>query len=173
MRKKAVLVLFTVVSLLLLSSCDTVFGIMNDLTVTEEELAQSRMEQVVSALKDNDKDALKSLFSPKAINEADDFDGGVDLLFDYIQGTINSYEYLHHGSVHESMEYGKRSMMFYPRFTIKTDVEEYKIILVDYPTDTIDPDNEGVYMLEIHKTSYDGEWKDWEDRLCAGVSIVE
>ena len=58
-------------------------------------------------------------------------------------------------------------------FKVTTGVDVYSLMMIDYPTDTINPDNEGVYMLEIVKESYDGEWKAVEERMRPGIAIVE
>ena len=91
---------------------------------------------------------------------------------EFIQGDIISWE--REGcSLDGEKENGKQSYML--RFTIKinTDKDNYEIFVIDYNRDTIAPDNEGVYMLELSKSSYDGEWDYWQNRMCAGISIVE
>jgi hypothetical protein len=71
MSKRIILMLLILVSLLLFSSCGRNKG-------SEDERADARMEQIVSTIKDKDNEALKSLFSKKALDEADDFVGEVD-----------------------------------------------------------------------------------------------
>lgn len=166
--------LFIVINLLLFSSCDKI-GNSNEaggLIMIEEQKADERMEKIISAIKANDKEALKLLFSKIAIDESDDFDGEVDSLFDFIQGDIISWKRDGWGS-DESIADGKKSLMIRPGFKVVTDVEEYMLFLIDYAVDTIDPDNEGVYMLEVSKSSYSGEWDSWQVRMRAGISIVE
>ena len=58
-------------------------------------------------------------------------------------------------------------------FDVVTDVDTYSFFIIDYNVDTISPENEGVYMLEVHKSSYNGEWESWQKRMRAGISIVE
>lgn len=144
----------------------------NGLFTSDEQLADERMEQIVSAIRANDKEALKSLFSQKSIEACADWDDEVNALFDFLQGDISSWERVSCPS-NESVEYGKRTLMILPKFEVVTDVEEYRFYLIDYAIDTIDPDNEGVYMLEVCKLSYNGEWESWMDRMRAGISIVE
>nr|WP_278309018.1 DUF5104 domain-containing protein [Papillibacter cinnamivorans] len=72
-----------------------------------------------------------------------------------------------------SIQNGNKSLMIRPGFKVKTNEEEYSFFVIDYNVDTIDPDNEGVYMLEVSKTSYSGEWGSWQDRMRAGIFIVE
>jgi len=41
--------------------------------------------------------------------------------------------------------------------------------IVDYEVDTIDPDNEGVYMLQVTPWADSDDLGSWQDRLCAGI----
>jgi len=112
------------------------------------------------------------LFSDKVIEESDDFDGEITVLFDFIHGDIVSWEREGWAS-DESIEHGKKSLMIRFAINVNTDKEGYRFFVIDYNTDTINPDNEGVYMLEVSKSSYDGEWDSWQNRMRAGISIVE
>ena len=169
MDKRIVLTLLIAVNLLMFNSCSKIGGFF----ASEEKRADTRMSQIVSAIKANDKEALKSLFSKKALDEADNIDNEVDDLFDFIQGDIDSWEMPNGWASSEKIDYGKRSLMI--RFTIKinTDKDEYEIYVFDYSKDTINPDNQGVYMLEASKSSYSGGWDYWTNRMRAGIDIVE
>ena len=136
----------------------------------EEKRADARMEQIVSAIKDKDSEALKSLFSKKALDEADDFVGGADSLFNFIQGGIESWERDGFAS-DESVGGGKRSWMIRFGFTVKTDKDVYQFFIIDYNVDTINPDNQGVYMLELIDNYGERELELWQDRMRAGIYI--
>ena len=60
--------------------------------ISEGEKADARMEQILDAIKDKDRETLRSLFSQKALEEAKEFDDGIDYLFDFFQGNIDSWE---------------------------------------------------------------------------------
>ncbi len=158
--------LLILVSLLLSSSCGRNEGI----HVSEEKTADARMEQIVSAIKDKDNEALKSLFSKKALDEANNFVGGADSLFNFIQGDIESWERDGFAS-DESMSGGKRSWMIRFGFTIKTDKDVYQFFVIDYNVDTINTDNQGVYMLELIDNYGESELESWQDRMRAGIYI--
>ena len=158
--------LLILVNLLLFSSCGRNEGILE----SEDKRADARMEQIVSAIKDKDKEALKSLFSKKALDEADDFVGGADSLFSFIQGDIESYERDGFAS-DESMRGGKRSWMIRFGFTVKTDKDVYQFFVIDYNVDTINTDNQGVYMLEVIDNYGERELESWQDRMRAGIYI--
>ena len=167
----------TLVSLLLLSSCRVVgdfIGLKDrdrrtrGLFVAEGTLTDIRMEEILTAIKDKDSNAIKLLFSKKAISESDNLDDGIKYLFDYIKGNIDSYEQTHWDS-DESREYGKKTLMI--RFSVKisTDEDEYDLFVADFSTDTINPDNEGVYMMKIIRMADKADQPPWIDILCAGI----
>jgi len=141
--------------------------------IGEEKSADARIEQIISAVKNRDKNALKSLFSKKALEEATDLDKEIFYLFSFIQGDIKSWERDGWASS-TAMEYGKKSWMIRFGFQIVSDVDEYDFFVIDYNTDTINPDNEGVYMIQLRKLSYEGSWGgSWQERMRAGIYIQE
>ena len=130
--------------------------------------ADNRMEQLLSTIVDKDREALKSLFSKKVLEEFDDIDSGIDMLFEYLHGNIDSWERdgLSGGNTRRE---GKITTMNRFNIIINTDKDVYEIFVMDYYTDTINPDNEGIYMLKVYKSSYSGE----HNQSRAGIHIVE
>lgn len=124
--------------------------------IDEGKMADDRMEQIVAALKEKNIESLKSLFSAKSISEAENFENDFDRLFQFFQGTIETWE-RDSLAADRSIEYGKQSLMIRYGILISTDIDDYSLFIIDYNIDTINPDNEGIYMLEIWKQSYDGE----------------
>ncbi|MCL2164869.1 MAG: DUF5104 domain-containing protein, partial [Oscillospiraceae bacterium] len=147
-------------------------GRLGGVIIIEESKADARIEQIISALKDRDSEALKSLFSKKALDEANNFDNEVENLLEFLQGDIVSWERDGWAS-DQSSDHGKTTLMIRPGFFVVTDLEEYSFFLIDYNIDTIDPDNEGLYMIEVTKSSYSGSYEPWQDRMRAGVCIIE
>jgi hypothetical protein len=171
MNKRIVLILLVLVSLLLFGSCDEnedVSGKVREIIVSEPKKADARMEQIISAIKEKDREALKSLFSKKVLEEANDFDNGIDYLFDFLQGDIDSWE-RDGWSSSESIEFGKKSLMIRSGYKVITNEEEYLFFVVDYNEDTINPDNAGVYMLQVTTWVDSDNLGSWQERLCAGI----
>ncbi|MCL1917959.1 MAG: DUF5104 domain-containing protein [Peptococcaceae bacterium] len=163
--KKKIIVLLTIVTVITLSSCGR-GGIIFDDT---GEKADARMEQIISAIKGKDKEALKSLFSKKALDEANDFENDVDNLFDFVKGEIISWE--RDGiSGDESIRYGKKSSMIRFGINVNTNKDTYRFYVIDYITDTINPDNQGVYMLEVRLVDSPNTGS-WQERMRAGLYI--
>lgn len=157
------------------SSCAKTEGINatgGGIIVSEPQKADERMEQIISALKDKDKEALKSLFSTTAIEESDDLDSEIKALFDLLQGNIISWERDGWAS-DESIESGKKSLMIRFAINVSTDKDVYRFFVIDYNVDTMNPDNQGVYMLELIQDYGEKDLDSWQDRMRAGISILE
>jgi len=165
MIKKIKLVLFILVNSLMLSSC--IGG--RKISIGEGKRADTQVEKIISAIKNQDKEALKLLFSKKALEEAEDFDEEVDILFDYIQGDIESWEKEGGGS-YKSTRNGKSTWILLYSITLKTEKGLYRIFVVDYSIDTINPDSQGVYMLELIE-NYGNRpvGGGWQERMRAGI----
>ncbi|MGN6710785.1 DUF5104 domain-containing protein [Anaerocolumna jejuensis] len=147
---------------------------------SDETKAQARFEEVIEAIKNNDKDAWKTIFSKQAAYDADDFNGGADQLAGFIQGEINSWEKLDGPTVFESNDYGHVKKEVSSYYYVNTDKQKYFFLLRDYPVDTDHPDNVGLYMLlvvkaEDEKNIYDGDQKilyDGKEKIShAGIYI--
>ena len=168
MKKKILLAsIFLLVPFALIFSC--VIGVFLS---GQEHRINARTKQIISAINGGNRDALKSLFSKKALDEADDIDSKIDYVFEIMQGEIDSWKVESRGSI-KSIRYGKKSWMIRFSITISTAKEDYVIFVIDYNVDTMNSDNQGVYMLEFSKSSYSGEWNYWQNRMCAGISIID
>ena len=166
MSKKLTILLILLMGLLLLSSCGEEGG---GITMSEEKRADARTEQIISAIKEKDRESLKSLFSKKALDEANDFENDVDNLFEFLQGTIDSWE--RDGIAgSESIDHGKKSLMIRFAINVNTEKEVYRLFVIDYNKDTINPDNEGVYMLEVRLADSPNTGS-WQERMRAGLYL--
>jgi hypothetical protein len=71
MNKRVLMMLLVLVSILLFGSCDEngdASDRVGEIIVSEPKKADARMEQIISAIKDKDRETLKSLFSKKALD---------------------------------------------------------------------------------------------------------
>ena len=139
---------------------------------SDEQRAAVRAEDILSAVQNRDSQALKDLFSPKAQSEASALDQEASDLMAFLEGEVVSWESDNFYS-EEAIEYGKRKKLLLTEIFVYTDRDEYCLFVYDYNPDTIDPDNEGIYMIEVSKLSYNGTWESWEDRMRAGIDIIE
>ena len=59
---------------------------------SREEKVDYRFKKVIEALEKKDKEALKAVFSKQALSDAEDFDERMDYLFEFFEGTVESWE---------------------------------------------------------------------------------
>ena len=146
----------------------------------DEKNTAIRLEQVIEAISNKDKEAIKTIFSKKALDETDDFDKNTEYLFSFIQGAIDSWEKSNGPTVSESINYGSVIKEVSSYYYINTDKQKYYFLLRDYPVDTEHHDNVGLYMLLVVKAEdrekiYDGDKKiifDGDKKLShAGIYI--
>lgn len=166
MKKKITIIISLAISLML-SSCSLGGGRM--FFDNDDKIAELRFEQVVKAIQSHDKNALKLMFSKQALDEADDFGGHMDYLFAFFQGKIESYDGSI-GPVDEDYEHGKEMKEVVSAYDVKTSKGKYVFFLVDYPINTIHPNNVGIYTLRVI-TSKDAkaETTSWQERKIPGI----
>ena len=148
----------------MLTACS--FGIGRMFISCEDKIADERLEQVLSSIKAEDKGALKALFSKQALEETNDFDNGVDYLFDLFQGDVESWE-REKWSSSESIQYGEKSVEIRSWYTVSTDKDNYLFFIYDFTEDTINPNNEGLYTLRVVKAEEFAGY--WQDIVIAGI----
>lgn len=150
--QKFIISAIIILSMLFLSSC-SLGGSRTEMLNrdSDDTKANARLEQVIESIKKKDKDAVKSLFSQKALSEADDFVGSMDDLFDFFQGKVDSWAKSSGPTVSESNDYGHITKEVSSYYYVNTDKQKYFFLLRDYPVDTDHPDNVGLYLLLVVK----------------------
>lgn len=151
----------------MLTSCTSGGG--RVLITSEDKKADERIEQILSAIKDKDREALKALFSKQALDEVKDFDNGTDYLLSFFQGGVKSWK-RDKWSSGESTRSGKKSVMIRSWYTVSTDKNEYMFFVIDFTEDTINPNNVGVYTLRVIKAEdKDTQFTYWQDMQIPGI----
>ena len=147
--KKTICIALMITMLGVLSACFASGELPSFLQDKNEVAADTRIDQIVSALNNRDKEELRAIFSENALKRAENFDAAADDLFDRIQGEVISVTRDESLGVFDEVNYGKikRSIEFWCQ--MKTDEGEYMIYCYDYPVDEIHPKNEGLYTLRI------------------------
>jgi len=170
-----------ILSMLLLGSC-SLGGSRTDMlnNSSDEEKAKARLEAVIEALENQDKEGLKAMFSEQALSDADDFEGNLDNIFVFYQGKVISWEKSSGPTVFESNDHGHVTTQVSSYYYVTTDKQKYFFLLREYPVDTDHPENVGLYLLLVVKAEdeekiYDGEQKimfDGKTRILrAGIYI--
>ena len=165
--KNKLIISFLLISTLLLGSCT--FGGRGMISDDSRNIADEHLEQVLEAITNKDKDALRALFSKTALSEAEDIDGRMDYLFDFFQGKVLSWEFKS-GAGDDDNTYGHKIKKYDSVYTVDTDKDKYLVFMIEYTEDTDHPENVGLYMLQVIKAEDRDTQFDWgNDTLCAGI----
>lgn len=135
------------------------------------------METIIETFKNKDHDALKAMFSKQVLTEADDFNGDIDSLFNYIQGDIISWESTGAYTFPEERNAdgaGNHKKEAESTYVFKTSEQEYQIAIYENVIDTANPDNIGIFSLCIicKKDNPYSEFVYWGNAE-AGINIGE
>lgn len=171
--KKAMGLTITIVLMLVLSSCTKGISTMF-FSDKDNNLADTRMEQLFNAIEQQSKNALIENFSKKALEKTEDIDVDVDHLLSFIQGDVVSWNRDESPIVFDNIEAGGKVKQLVTWYTLDTSEQNYFVLLVDYPIDTIDPENVGLYSICILRSEDEnkltGTWEDW---AVPGINILD
>lgn len=147
--KKAFVFLFIVSFSLSLTSCKIGDQLMGKFYETDDQIAEKRIEQVIEAIQKKNEELLKSMFSEKAISEAENFDESVTELMEFFQGNFESRNEGTYGTNEEFDEPSSRIKELQSTYDIKTSEQKYRIAILEIIVDTKHPDNVGIKSLYI------------------------
>lgn len=134
----------------------------------DKEIAEIRFQRIAEALENKDKEGLKKMFSPNALEKAKDIDSGFDYLMEFYKGKIKSKKIAL--EVTDYKNYGERTSELKVSCTVTTDEDTYIVFFIDQLVDKKNPDNVGLYMLQIIKKSNEEKEFDWGTfKKCAGI----
>lgn len=150
---------------------------MKEQIANDKLMAENRLEQILEGIQNQDREAIKAAFSKNAISGSEDIEKSIDYLFDYFQGTIQSYEWSDNtiGPISDGLiDHGKVQTELKSWFDVYTDKGMYVFFLLDYPKDTFDPNNVGLYSLCVVKEEEkDTRLTFWQDMKIVGIYIPE
>ena len=171
--KRILAVLIVVIMIFSFSSCANV-KVISPFTDKDIEQADARMEQLFDEIKQQNKDGLKELFSEKAIDDTENINIEIDDFLSFVQGKVVSWSRDESPIVFDSVENGNKTKQLVTWYTLDTDEQSYLILLVDYPIDTINSENAGLYSIRILKAEDEnklvGTWEDW---VIPGIYILD
>lgn len=157
-----------------LLSCSSVRSMVNERLSelncsNDNEVADKCFENIIDDLGNKDKEGLKKMFSTKALKDANDIDGGIDYLMDFYKGEIQSKDRA--VVTNDSKSNGEKKTELDCMYTVVTDKDTYIVFFIDQAVDKKNPDNLGLYMLQIIKASDEDNEFDWGQgkTKCAGI----
>lgn len=169
MKKMTLLIL---IASIVLCSCSAGgnMGIIDN----DSSIAQKEIEQILDAIQYKDESALSSLFSKNTLGNVNAFDESVVALFDYFEGTVESYDDGAGPFVETKNEDNHSFQLMESSFIVKTTKSEYRFAIQFITQDTATPDNIGIQSLYIIKIDDDVnlEYAYWGDgKFTPGISI--
>jgi len=134
-----------------------------------KKTAGKRFEQILLTIKNKDKDALKAVFSKKAVEESKQIDDNIIYLFTLLKDDIVSWE--QKGVISDtSYNNGHKKEEVKSFFNIYTEKNKYIVFILDYPKDKEHPENEGLYSLRVIKAENEKtQFSHWQDMVIPGV----
>lgn len=114
---------------------------------SEQEEADQMCQNIIDAYTQQDSEKLKNLFSEESRENIPELDTEIASFLDYIKGKVKSFE----GDCASSSEsdYGKKKTELTGMYLISTDEEQYCMNFYMYSKDDENPQNIGLYKLEI------------------------
>jgi hypothetical protein len=120
----------------------------------DASIAKRNLEQLISDIQNEDRDAIKAMFASNKLAEIDNFDESIDELLAYYEGDYVSCKVgglgTFGGRVH-----GIVQKYYDMSYDITTTERVYRIALIWYVTDTADVGNVGIWQLFILKMEDD------------------
>lgn len=158
----------SIIILFFLTACSTTEG--HTPMDNDNQIADKRIEQLLDAIKDKDKETICSMFSKQALDESENLDESIEYLFSFFQGEVISWEKDSGPIVDEITENGKQIKELKTWYNVKTSNQKYIIFMIDYPVNTNEPDNVGLYTLRVVKEEdKETQLGYWQDMKSPGI----
>lgn len=176
MNVKQLIIFITIIVFSLgLISCNSAKSMVNDRLAelngsNDDEIADACFQNIIKALENRDKEALKKMFSAQALKEATDIDAGIDYITDFYKGKMIKSE--NNGIArNDKINNGRKKSELDCMYIVTTDEDTYIVFFIDQVVDTENPDNIGIYMLQVIKESdKEKEFDGGGDKTrCAGI----
>ncbi len=187
--KKAVVLFFTLIFLFVFGSCslnlqkgENMFGkmfskVFGGIYDSDQEIANKRFDKALKAIRNKDKESLKSMFSKESIAVCSEgFNESIDRLFDYFQGDVKPYDDQCPLYVDTSREKDQVIKNIYSTYDVMTDKQTYRIAIQDCVIDETNSANVGIWSLYIIKMEDDTDpsfayWGDGKNTPGININI--
>ena len=136
---------------------------------SEAKAADARFNSVLEAIDKKDAEAIKAMFSERALADDPDLDASIDYLFNLFDGAVVSWE---RDKISYDDTSSKRgvSEMTHSWYTVYTETGSYRFLLLEYTKNTIERDMKGLYTLHaIDDADENASWGAWQRLKAPGV----
>ena len=141
---------------------------------SDQEIADETINNLISALQNEDTDKIKKMFSESIVSDSEEFDDILVQLFQYYQGDFISYNDWGGPGSSSSIDYFDKKYEIYSTYDVKTSETTYRIAIYEITEDTVTPENIGIYSLYIIKMEddIDPQYAYWgDDKWTEGINI--
>ncbi len=170
MKEFKLIILFVVI-LVLTTSC-SIGGdrakMLNE--SNEKEEANNTLEEVLNSISEEDKEALKGVFSDQVLENVDNIDEDIEYLFELLRGNVINWEMRTGPQVSETNDHGKKTKELKTWYDVEIDENNFVIFILEYTVDTEQPENLGIYSLRVvKKEDEDAHMTYWQDMMIPGI----
>lgn len=136
----------------------------------ENSISESQLNVeniIIDALKNKDAEAVKNVFSKRAVERSRDLDSEIEKMFDIYKG---SFEKITHSNFGKQEHAGEKAYKYYSKVCVfKTTENYYKLTWNEYTKNEKDPDLTGVYSMRFETWKDEGTDQGGEDLNLAGL----
>lgn len=157
---------------IILSSCAN-----SSLFMSDSQRIDTQFNQVLTALENGDREGLKMLFSPRSVEQSQNFNKNMDLLFGYYAGGNATYEDDGPLVAEKSQDYGIERKVIEKSYDVTTDVDTYRFAIRFVVVDDTDADSVGIWSLYVIKRLDDTKpnmtyWGDGKNTPGINIGII-
>ena len=123
------------------------------------------IEIIVKAINEDDKGAIQLLFSKNILDEVDNLDENIEIMFAFIQGTIESWEKLTGSGISDLRSEGHRKRTNNAYYYVNTAEHQYFFLLHNCSIDSLSPDNVGLQLLLVVRAEDENEIYNGDNKI--------
>ena len=133
--------------------------------------ADNRLEEILTAIDENDSDELENMFSKTTLSQVDNFQEQAENLFQLFEGTVKFWERTGFTSS-TSTDDGEKNTQSIAWYNVTTDKMEYVFFTIECTKDTKQTDNVGLSTLSVvRKADEESKLTYWQDMQIPGIYI--
>ena len=155
----------------------SLFGCGSD--IRNEKIAERTADRIVDMIKNEDKSGLKTVFSEKAKENAEDLDGEITELLEWVDRDVTHIEKKH---IQLDTLYTGRGTTNTVRvdYHLYTREKHYVLYIIHFTSDQVDRSNEGVFSIKVSDYDAAQVWQEkhaekyiYEESETPGVFIFD
>ena len=137
---------------------------------TDADIADRRLEELLEMIKMKDEKGVKSIFSKKALDNANNFDQQLNALMSFFHGDVLSWERNGGPFVHETKDHDLLTKEASTWYKVNTTEQNYLFIFIECLKNTEQPNEVGLYTLRvIHPEDEQTQFASWEAVKIPGI----